>query len=474
MKSWNRLGTWLLGVSGLLLAGLMAYTLFFTGWRSDSGFGMGRDAEGEVESARVAIFLPDRHDWLDFGKAAAACSSRQILRVVSERDDALVVESPRTGRRIRFDRHDVRGVGDTRDEVRRLADQKPPPIAVVGSTTTVLTVALAEPLREEADAGPVLLIPWATAVMVQRSDNAQGEARRDPVPLMELDPGRTFRFCPNNRRLADSVVDCLIHHDQGRLPSRIFLVVDPFDPYSDDLADCFRRAIRGRKPDVEIVERADAVDLPSFARPLDASLEPSPTEIGLADSIVSSLDPAEGRTTWAVLPLQDQPARRMINALRRRVSGRSAPDDPNRRGGSLRVVCGDGIEREALNRLAGLGGLSIWCASTSSARPTDGGVTDDTQSLAEIASALIWAVDRSASSTPGPTEIRDALRRIDLGADHPSAFGRGLAFEANGERRGDPERVLEIKADATRPLEFTRTVGGTWEQVRTPSTAPAR
>ncbi len=465
MKSWNRLGTGLLGVSGLLLAGLMTYTLFFTGWRSNSELGVGRGAEGDFESARVAIFLPDRHDWLDFRKALSACESKKILRVISERDDALIVESARTHRRIRFDRHDVRGVSATRDDVRRLADQKPPPIAVVGSTTTVLTVALAEPLRDEADAGPVLLIPWATAVMVQRSNTDKGETRPDLVPLMELDPGRTFRFCPNNRRLADSVVDCLIHRDEGRLPSRVFLVVDPFDPYSDDLADCFRRAIRGRKPDVEIVERADAVDLPGFARPLDASPEPSATEVGLADSIVSSIDPAGARTTWVVLPLQDQPARRMITALRRRAAWRTKPGDPGRQGGSLRVVCGDGIERQALDKLAGRGGLSIWCASTSSAQPTDQGVTDDTQSLAEIASALTWAVDQSPNTTLEPVEIRDALRRIDLASDSPSAFGRSLAFEANGERRGDPERVLEIRPEATHPLEFTRTVGGSWEQI---------
>ena len=468
MDLWNRVGTGLLGVAGLFLTGLMVYTLFFAGWRSDSEPG-GQDRGEEVVAARVAIFLPDRHDWSDFRKAVAACRSKQILRLISDGEEALVVESPRSGRRVRFDRHDVRGVSDTRDEVRRLADAKPSPIAVVGSTTTVLTVAIAEPLREEGDSGPVLLIPWATALMVQRSNDLQGEARRDLVPLMELDPGRTFRFCPNNRRLADSVVDCLIHQDEGRLPARVFLVVDPFDPYSDDLADCFRRAIRGRKPDVEIVERADVVDLPGFARPLDASPEPSPTEVGLAAAIVSSGDADADRTTWVMLPLQDQPARRMIAALRRRASWRSSPVASAATAGSLRIVCGDAIERQAINKLAGLGGLSLWCASTSSSQPSDQGVSDDTQSLAEIASALVWAVDQASSPTPGPTEIRNALRRIDLAADSPSAFGRGLAFEGNGERRDDPERVLAIRADATQPVEFARTPGGSWEPTPPPS-----
>ncbi len=268
--NWNRIGTYFLCLAGSLLAGLMAYTLFFVGWRTDLG-GDDPDRGPVGRAARVAIFLPNGRDWFDFRQALAACAAKGLLRLVASADDALIIESTRTARRLQLDRHDVRGVTDTRAEVGRLGDQQPRPIAVVGSTTTVLTVALAEPLRDEGAAGPVLLLPWATAVMVQRSGPGQEEAQRELVPLIEVNSGRTFRFCPNNRRLADSVVDCLVARDEGRLPGRVFLVVDPFDPYSNDLADCFHRAIRARQPDVEIIERADAVDLPSFARPLTAS-----------------------------------------------------------------------------------------------------------------------------------------------------------------------------------------------------------
>ncbi len=471
--NWNRVGTLILSLAGLLLAGLMTYTVFFAGWRSGSGL-TDLDQNPSVRAARVAIFLPDAHDWSDFRQAVAACEPKGILRLMAGGGDSLVVESAATGRRIQFDHHDVRGVTDTRAAVRGLSEQKPPPVAVVGSTTTVLTVALAEPLRDERDVGPVLLIPWATAVMVQRSGAESGRAQHDLVPLIELDPGRTFRFCPNNRRLADSVVDCLVARDDGRLPTRVFLIIDPFDPYSDDLADCFRRAIRARKPDVEIVERADAVDLPSFAHPLDHNPEPSAAEVALADSIVASADRADARTTWVVLPLQDQPARRMIAAIRRRANWRTNPTDRTGGPAPLRVVCGDAIERRALDELAGQGGLSIWCASTSSSQPTDQGVGDDTQALAEITSALVWAVDQASGPTPTPTEIRDALRRIDLPADHAAAFGRALAFDMTGERRGDPERVLEVRPDAGRPVEFARAPGGSWEPVVTPSRTGSR
>ncbi len=139
----------------------------------------------------------------------------------------------------------------------------------------------------------------------------------------------------------------------------------------------------------------------------------------------------------------------------------------------LRVVCGDAIERRALDDLAGLGGLVLWCASTSSSQPTGQGVGDDTQALAEIASALVWAVDQT-SAAPTPTEIRDALRRINFAADDPAAFGRALAFDSNGERRGDPERVLEVRADARRPVEFARQTDGSWHQAIPPSQAGRR
>ncbi len=457
MNAWSRLGTGFLGVAGLLVVSLMGYTLFFTGEQTSGR--RGGVLPGVESAARVAIFLPNRSDWTDFHEAAAACERRNLIRLGPDHDGTFVVESVGSGRRIQFERHDVRGISDTRDDVRRLKNTGSVPIAVVGSTTSVLTVAIAESLRAEGDHGPILAIPWATSVQVQRLVGGSEASRRDLVPLIEIDSGRTFRFCPNNHQLADSVVDCLVARDDGRLPGRVFLVVDPFDPYSDDLATCFRQAIRARKPDVEIVERADAVDLPTFARPLDASPEPSSTEIDLADAIVSSQETGDLRPTWVVLPLQDQPARHMIAALRRRSAW---PSSTVKGRGPLRVVCGDAIERQALHDLAGQGGLSIWCASTSSTGPL---VSDDTQALAEIVSALVWAVDHAPAPTITPDQVRDAWRSIDLPAHDAASLGRALAFEPNGERRGDPGRVLAIQPDAAVWVEYARSSTSGWQPV---------
>lgn len=473
MIFWKRIETGLLALAGTLVASLMGYTLFFTGWRTSTG-PAGPIVRLPPPAARVAIFLPDRHDWADFRLALVACERKGLFVVELDQEDQIVVTSVRSGRRVQFERHDVRGVSDTRAEVRRLKQGDRAPIAVVGSTTTVLTVALAEPLHAEGMAGPILAVPWATAELVQRSPNPGATARQNLVPLMDLDPGRTFRFCPNNHRLADSVVSCLVARDDGRLPGRVFLIIDPFDPYSEDLAGCFRQAIRARKPDVEIVERADVVDVPGFALALDAPAEPSPTESDLADAVVASQATTDIRPTWVVLPLQDQPARRMITALRRRSAWQAGQAVSSPARGPLRVVCGDAIERAALIELAGQGGLSIWCASTSSTFPAEPAISDDTQTLAEIAAALVWAVDRAASPGPTPEQIRQVLATIDLAADSPFAFGRRLAFEPNGERRGAVERVIAVRPDSPRPIAFARVGGNSWEPIGSPAPASAR
>jgi len=460
MASTGRVGTGLLGTFGLALAGLMAYTLAYQGCAGPDPPGPGRDA-----SAEVAVFFTDRRDWSHFRRAVEACARRGLCKPVAEADDSIVVATPRLGRRVRFGWHGIRGVGETRDEVGRIAGAEPPPVAVIGSSTTVLTVALAEPLSEMGPSGPVLLVPWATAVL---AGGPRPGSR--PVPLLEIDRGRTFRFCPNNRRLADSVVDCLIEQDGGRPPARVFLVVDPLDPYSVDLADCFRRAIRSRAPSAEIVERPDAVGVPPTARSLGAAAIPWVAEAALADAIWSATEGApDDRITWAVLPLQGDPTRRMLAALQSRASWRAA----GRGDGPLRVVSGDGIGRETLDGLTARRSFPIWSASTSSPCPAGLGVTNDTQTLAEVASAVLLAVERSPRAIPTPDEVRGALAALDLPESDPSAFGRPLRFAPDGERKDDPGYVLAVRPGVPAVIEFGLGKDGRWIRAGVAAPAPA-
>lgn len=457
MATTGRFGTGLLGTFGLGLAGLMAYTLAFEGCR-----GPGTTDGRRVDGAEVAVFFPDRLDWIHFRRAVESCARRGLAARVEGDDESAVVATSRLGRRVRFAWHGVRGVGETREEVGRIAGRVPPPVAVVGSSTTVLTAALAEPLRDLGPGGPVLLVPWATAVMAGLDP---GDGR-----LLEIDRGRSFRFCPDNRRLAESVVDCLIEQDARRPPGRIVLVVDPHDPYSVDLADGFRRAIRARWPTVPVDERRDAVGEPTVARPASGLPTPSARESELADAIWSAADGGpEGRSTWVVLPLQGDPARRMISALKSRSSWHAFEEG----GGPLRVICGDGIGRETLDGLTGHRAFPIWCASTSSARSPDHEVDNDTQTLAEIVSAVLLAVDRSPRAEATPDDIRDGLARIDIPAGDPAAFGRPIRFGPDGERRDDPGYILAVRAGVREVIEFARGPDGRWApDVRSTSAVP--
>jgi hypothetical protein len=460
MATTGRVGTGLLGTFGLALAGLMVYTLGYEGCS-----GPGPPGPGPAASAEVAVFFPDPRDWAEFRRAVQACARRGLCTVVEEVGDSVVVETPGHRRRVRFGWHGIRGVGETRDEVGRIAGREPPPVAVVGSSTTVLTVALADRLGDRGSAGPVLLVPWATAVMA-------GGPRpgSSPVPLLEINPGRTFRFCPNNRRLAESVVDCLLEQDGRKPPGRVVLVVDPHDPYSVDLADCFRRAIRSRAPSAEVVERPDAVGMPTVARSPGVALTPSVAEAALADAIWTAADRSPGGLpTWVVLPLQGDPTRRILGALQ----SRSSWPPPSRGEGPLRVVCGDGIGRETLEVLAGRKAFPIWCASTSSICPAGLGVSNDTQTLAEVASAVLLAVERSPRSVATPEDVRDALARLDLPEADPSAFGRALRFDPGGERKDAPGFVLALRPGDPAVVEYSLSPDGRWAPARSAPTPTA-
>src|SRR5262249_16290818 len=128
--------------AGLALVGLMAYTL---GW-----VGEGRSGLRHEGQADVAVFVPDRTDWVDVREGISACVRKGLVRLVREAGDQVIVETPVYRHPIRFTWRPVRGMAQTQSEVRRLAEQDEPPVAVVGSNNTVCTVALADGLREAA------------------------------------------------------------------------------------------------------------------------------------------------------------------------------------------------------------------------------------------------------------------------------------------------------------------------------------
>jgi hypothetical protein len=459
----NRVGSGLLAFVGFVLAALMVYSLAPEGgWskiRPDRSSDQGVD--------EVTVFFPDRPYWVDFRQGVEACRARGLLRTLEDVDDTIVVSTPRHSRTVRFSLHDVRGARDTMDEVRRLVGRTAGPVAVVGSSNTVMTTALAVAMRDaaarEGRPAPVLLVPWATTVLVDPSELPEGgrsDQEDGPMPLLALARGRTFRFSPNNQVQAELVTHCLIDHDPGSEPRRVDLVVDRNDPYSVDLADLFHRIIERRFRNVELVEHADQVVFPGTNATPGM---PGPLEDALAESICRAAGPStSAHATWVVLPLQKEPARRMLLALRRHA--RRLPRGVD---GGLRVLCGDGLAMADLAEVAGDCPFPVWCFSPLSLPAEDPGPAavegTDGQICAEIVSALVRCLDVAPGRVVTSDSLRDALAVLRLAPPDPAAFGRSLSFAPTGERQGiDVGHVLMIRPGERTVFAFSKTSKGRW------------
>jgi hypothetical protein len=419
MTVFQRIGTALLLVGGLALAGLMAFVAL-----GEPGTGLG----GHSVDAEVAVVMPGRDDWQDVRQGVLSCARRGLVRLLRDEPDSVTVATERTGRSMRFTWRPAHGEVETAAVVRRLTTARTPPLAVVGSSNTSLTVALANGLREAAHgaAGPLLLIPWATATVAPSG----GEA----VPLLSLYAGRSFRFCPDNARQANLVVRAVRAGDAGGAPAFALVVRDPADPYSVDLARGFATAVRRHAPDAAIVEKSESVSSPGLAD------QPGPQEDRCAARVWERVrEVPAGRSAWLVLALQGEPVRRMLRALEARAPADRAGLAP------LHVLCGDGIGASSLQELVGLRSVTVWCVTTDAPPGAEAEPGRDALVPAEIASAVAWALD--AAERPGAGAVAAALRRIDLAAGDPAALGRSLAFDARGERRHeDLGYVLELPA----------------------------
>lgn len=447
----SRWGTRILVAGGLGLVLFMAYTLTLGRTRR-----VPRLSSSVSSVASVVVFFPERTDWLDFRDGIESCRQRGLARVVEETDSSVLLETPRQHSRLRFSWQGARGVRTTQEELTRLLASAQRPLAVVGSSNTMLTVAVAEVLDRDRRLGresPVLLLPWASSVMAK----VPGRGQR-PIPLLDIDPGRTFRFCADNQSAADLVIRCLVEHEPRRLPERAYLVVDRNDPYSVDLAECFRRAIAAAAPRAEIVEQPEVI---TRVMPGLLPEPPGPGDGQWADAIWRSTEAGEkvDHPTWVVLPLQAEPARRLIAALRRRNWRQNEKGE-----GSVRVVCGDGVGLDTLSELVGQGSLPVWCFSSASApKPerTGGSVVSlDAQVPAEIVSAIVRILDQSQAA---PVDLQAGLARLDLGPNDPAAFGREIAFDSSGERRAAVlGHVLAVRPGRTAVLGYAADDDGHW------------
>jgi hypothetical protein len=143
----------------------------------------------------------------------------------------------------------------THDWVEALLARRPPPLAVVGGSSSDGARDLAIELDRSAaalpaPARPLLLLTQATADRVPAagdgSTDEPAEMEETPgVPLNGLYRGRTFRFCFTNRQMARAVCSFLWSRDDLRPDADpVHMVQWEDDAYSLDLAAGFRKELR--------------------------------------------------------------------------------------------------------------------------------------------------------------------------------------------------------------------------------------
>ena len=440
----SRIGQRLLAIGGFCLAALMAYTVVLS-------LGFENSGEDDSQTPMIAVVLPERVYWRDFREGIRICENQQLLRIVEETDLTIVVESLESKRRLGFEWYGVRGEIAMKEEVESLLEESPRPPAIIGSSNTVLTHSIATTLANPNDPGaqnlPLLLIPLASAVLTERSE--PGET---PVGLLDIHPGRTFRFCLNNQAQANLLVSCLLNRRSKSTVDKVILIEDRQDPYSSDLVDSFHRAIERMVPGVAIDERS--LDVSISVDSATAGPGHSPDD-ALAASIYADVEKlSKNRSLWVVLPIHEEPARRMIEAL-----GRQARRDIGKDSASIEVLTGDSIPLELLESLAGRLPFPLMSVSTNSPtnlpRELAKDFSADSQIPAEIVSSLILALDQLGENPLTPQALRKQLEAIDWAQNDPRAIGRTLRFAKSGERISDDlGHVLTILPDDPRVHEI--------------------
>jgi hypothetical protein len=429
----------IVGAFGLVLIVVILSTFFFEGQGSSS---RKRDPAEVID---VAVLYLHRSEWRIFAHGLKLCiqTQPQLGRLIEENDESLLIETAKSQRPVRFTYHVVRGQSQTRDVVKQLLQLPHVPVAVVGSSNTGLTEALADELKasEKPDkSGPLLLVPWATS-----------------VALLDRYPGRTFRFCANNRRVAEMLVACLKSQfgsgKQG--PDRVVMMIDPIDPYSVDLASCFHKVMEDAFPKTTIVDWDESSK--QAPRLTGGVSEPTLDEQARARSLWAKYLIGSTSETWVFLPLQNGPARRMIAAI-----NGASPGSRGESGKNLKVICGDAIGESTLRAFSGQLSFPVWSVTTNTDPFGSQGLEEDVQEQAEIVAAVLLGLDEK---TPATTHVNQLRHYLVKGEKQVRPFGRSLDFSETGEpQEFDPGGILQLVSE-TGKLLFYRS--GQWNNPQT-------
>jgi hypothetical protein len=193
---------------------------------------------------RTAERLSDEHPGLQADVNAAFPQQTTAVPQVS-------LAWPSGGPRFVFRWYKLTSDWKTRDWIEALLRRSPPPLAIIGGSSSDNARELATYLNQFAagmpeEDRPLLLLTAATADRVTPYPDAGTASSASPasVPLTGLYPGRTFRFCFTNRQMATAVTDFLWWQDDLRPDGDpAYMAKWDDDAYSRDLIEAFGEAL---------------------------------------------------------------------------------------------------------------------------------------------------------------------------------------------------------------------------------------
>jgi hypothetical protein len=266
----------LLRPSVLLSAALVAVAALLAAWVSGGLFG----PRGKPPPQPLPVGAADREIvWLDPATNSAAWdrfvtgikhSAKRLAAdfpgITADSEDAYprhafitpqVALALPDGRRLVFRWYKLTSDWKTADWITALLRRDPPPLAIMGGSSSDAARELALELARlsaelPAPRRPLLLLTQATAnrVPADPADSAhrpqaEGDAGQLPgVGLCELYPGRTFRFCFSNRQMAATVTRFVWSREELRPDADpVYMVQWVDDSYSTDLLNSFLPAL---------------------------------------------------------------------------------------------------------------------------------------------------------------------------------------------------------------------------------------
>ena len=242
---------------------------------------------------------------------------------------------PGVGRRLVFRWYKLTSDWKTRDWVEALMKRRPPPLAIVGGSSSDVARELARQLKDhmgdvaEADR-PLLLLTTATADRVGDTDSG-GESHE--VDLTKIYPQRTYRFCFTNKQMAKAVMDFLMSQDDLRPDlNPVHMAQWDDDSYSRDLTDGFRQAL------------PPWAGLPNPKRitsSVGSFLSPNRFEAEVVDQVLRDLEQTPQHRPMLAVTGQSTPCRRFLGEL-----VRTSPAQARR----LLVATGDAVSFNTVYR----------------------------------------------------------------------------------------------------------------------------